>query len=288
MVKSMTAFTRVEHNDDMGALTLEIRSVNHRFLDLSLRMPEELRAQEQAIREIASKRLSRGKVDINLRFQASATATAGLEINRELASKVISASQDLDGLLNSPAPLSSLEVLRWPGVLQSQELDKEQLGKVLLAVLNTALDDFIGAREREGGKLAGLLEQRCDAMSDVVDDVSKVMPEILNKWREKLRARLQEAGLELDENRVEQEIVLLANKTDVDEELDRLRVHIEEVRRVLKENKPIGRRLDFLMQELNREANTLGSKSIDTTTTQASVELKVLIEQMREQVQNIE
>jgi len=288
MVKSMTAFTRIEHSDDVGALTLEIRSVNHRFLDLSLRMPEELRAHEQAIREIANKRLARGKVDINLRFQRNETGEEGLEINAELAEKIAKASREVDSLLYNPAPINSIDVLRWPGVLQVQDLDKEQLGKSLLNVLNDALDDFIEAREREGAKLAQLLEQRCDGMSKVVDDVSQLMPEILKKWREKLLARLQEAKLELDENRVEQEIVLLAQKTDVDEELDRLRVHIEEVRRVLKENKPIGRRLDFLMQELNREANTLGSKSIDTATTQASVELKVLIEQMREQVQNIE
>jgi len=288
MVKSMTAFTRVEHSDDTGALTLELRSVNHRFLDLSLRMPEELRAQEQAIRELVSKRLTRGKVDINLRFVRSDLAPSGLDIDTELANKVAKASHEVDGLLQNPAPVSAIEILRWPGVLQSKELDKEQLGKSLMNVLGEALDDFVAAREREGEKLAQLLAQRCDGMSKVVDEVNQLMPEILKKWREKLVTRLQEAKLELDENRVEQEIVLLANKTDVDEELDRLRVHIEEVRRVLTENKAIGRRLDFLMQELNREANTLGSKSIDTATTQASVELKVLIEQMREQVQNIE
>lgn len=288
MVKSMTAFTRIEHSNDIGDLTLEIRSVNHRFLDLSLRMPEDLRAQEQAIREIISQRLARGKVDLNLRFQRSEAGEGELEINTELAKKVAKTSRTVDGLLYNPAPISSIDVLRWPGVLQVQEMDKEQLGQSLISVLNEALDDFVAAREREGVKLAQLLEQRCDAMSKVVDDVSQVMPAILKKWREKLLARLQEAKLELDENRVEQEIVLLAQKTDIDEELDRLRVHIDEVRRVLKENKPIGRRLDFLMQELNREANTLGSKSIDTATTQASVELKVLIEQMREQVQNIE
>ncbi|MGD8484118.1 MAG: YicC/YloC family endoribonuclease [Thioalkalispiraceae bacterium] len=288
MVKSMTAFTRIEHTDDIGALTLEIRSVNHRFLDLSLRMPEELRAQEQAIRETVSKRVARGKVDINLRFQRAVAAEDELEVNTELAEKIAKASRKVDGLLYNPAPVSSIEVLRWPGVLQMQELDKEQLGKSLMSTLGAALDDFIEAREREGEKLAQLMRQRCEALEKVVAEVRQKMPEILEKWREKLRQRLQEAQLELDENRLEQEIVLLAQKTDIDEELDRLRVHIEEVQRVLEQDKPIGRRLDFLMQELNREANTLGSKSIDTATTQASVELKVLIEQMREQVQNIE
>ena len=288
MVKSMTAFTRVEHTDDAGSITLELRSVNHRFLDLSIRMPEELRAQEQAIRETVSKRLARGKVDINLRFQRNEAGEGELVVNKELAKKVAAASREVDALLYNPSPVNSIDVLRWPGVLQAEELGREQLGKSIMGVLNNALDDFIAAREREGTKLADIIAQRCDAMSQVVADVSKVMPEILGKWREKLVSRLQEAKLELDENRLEQEIVMLAQKTDVDEELDRLNVHLDEVRRVLKEKKPIGRRLDFLMQELNREANTLGSKSIDTTTTQASVELKVLIEQMREQVQNIE
>ena len=273
MVKSMTAFTRVEHSDELGNITLELRSVNHRFLDLSLRMPEELRAHEQAIRELINKRLARGKVDINLRFGRNEAGEAELVVNQELAKKIAAASREVDLLLYNPSPVSSIDVLRWPGVLQADELDREQLGKSLMTLLNSALDDFV---------------QRCDAMSQVVADVSKVMPEILGKWREKLVSRLQEAKLELDENRLEQEIVMLAQKTDVDEELDRLNVHLDEVRRVLKEKKPIGRRLDFLMQELNREANTLGSKSIDTATTQASVELKVLIEQMREQVQNIE
>jgi uncharacterized protein (TIGR00255 family) len=288
MVKSMTAFTRVEHSDDVGSITLELRSVNHRFLDLSLRMPEELRAQEQAIREAIGKRVARGKVDLNLRFQRNEAGGAELVVNQELAKMVADASREVDALLYNPSPVSSLEVLRWPGVLQAQELDREQLSKSIMDLLNNALDDFISAREREGAKLAEIIEQRCAAMSQVVADVSKVMPEILEKWRNKLLSRLQEAKLELDENRLEQEIVMLAQKTDVDEELDRLSVHLDEVRRVLKEDKPIGRRLDFLMQELNREANTLGSKSIDTVTTQASVELKVLIEQMREQVQNIE
>jgi uncharacterized protein (TIGR00255 family) len=251
-------------------------------------MPEELRAQEQALREVIGKRVARGKVDLNLRFQRNEAGGAELVVNQELAKMVADASREVDALLYNPSPVSSIEVLRWPGVLQAQELDREHLSKSIMDLLNDALDDFISAREREGAKLAEIIEQRCDAMSQVVANVSKVMPEILEKWRNKLISRLQEAKLELDENRLEQEIVMLAQKTDVDEELDRLSVHLDEVRRVLKEDKPIGRRLDFLMQELNREANTLGSKSIDTVTTQASVELKVLIEQMREQVQNIE
>lgn len=288
MVRSMTAFTRVEDSFTQGSLTLEIRSVNHRFLDLSLRLPEDLRALEQRIRETVGKRLARGKVDINMRFQREEAAEGELEIDRELAKKISHASREIDGLLYNPAPISSLEVLRWPGVIKSQEMNTEVLHQSVMKLLGEALDDFVTTREREGTKLADMLEQRCAAMSEVVENVSKLMPEILGKWREKLNTRLKEAQLELDENRVEQEIVMLAQKTDVDEELDRLKVHIAEVRRVLGENKPIGRRLDFLMQELNREANTLGSKSIDTATTQASVELKVLIEQMREQVQNIE
>lgn len=288
MVKSMTAFTRVEHSDELGSITLELRSVNHRFLDLSLRMPEELRSQEQAIRELVSKRVARGKTDINIRFQRNEGEAGSLVINDELVKKISHASREIDLLLYNPSPVNSMDVLRWPGVLQAEELDREQLSEALMSLLNSALDDFIAAREREGAKLAKIIEQRCEAMGQVVAEVSKLMPEILARWREKLLNRLQEARLELDENRVEQEIVMLAQKTDVDEELDRLNVHLDEVRRVLKEKKPIGRRLDFLMQELNREANTLGSKSIDTATTQASVELKVLIEQMREQVQNIE
>jgi len=178
--------------------------------------------------------------------------------------------------------------LRWPGVIKSPELDSSELNSALFELLDTTLNDMLEGREREGEKLANLIQERCQSISEVIVKVKKRLPEIMKIWREKLLARMQDVSVEVDENRLEQELVIIAQKTDVDEELDRLTTHVAEVERVLKDKKPIGRRLDFLMQELNREANTLGSKSIDTETTKASVDLKVFIEQMREQIQNIE
>lgn len=288
MAYSMTAFARQELVRDWGTLTLELRSVNHRYLDVSMRMPEDFRNLELKIREKISAKLARGKVDVGLKFNRTDTAAGEILLNMELVEQISKASREIDHILYNPNGISSLDILRWPGVIKTPELNSEELSKALFELLDVTLNDMLSGRQREGEKLVELIQQRCQSISEVIVVVKKRLPEIMQSWREKLLARIKEASIEVDESRVEQELVMLAQKTDVDEELDRLTTHVAEVERVLKEQKPIGRRLDFLMQELNREANTLGSKSIDSETTKASVDLKVFIEQMREQIQNIE
>ena len=292
MARSMTAFARQELVKDWGVLTLELRSVNHRYLDISLRMPEEFRSVESKLRERIAEKLARGKVDVALRFVCDESSHGDILIDEELVQQVANASRAVDHILYNPGSVSSLDVLRWPGVIKPPKLDSNELNTTVLELLDATLKDMLEGREREGEKLAALIQKRCSAITDVIVEVKKRLPEIMQLWREKLLKRIQDASVdasvEVDENRLEQELVILAQKTDVDEELDRLETHVTEVERVLKNDKPIGRRLDFLMQELNREANTLGSKSIDTETTKASVDLKVFIEQMREQIQNLE
>ena len=288
MTRSMTAFARQKLAKSWGTMTLELRSVNHRYLDISLRMPEDFRNLESKIREKISAKLARGKVEVGLRFSRTETAGGDIVIDKELVQQIANASREVDHILYNPEAVSSLEILRWPGVIKTPELDSSELSSALFELLDATLDDLTEGRAREGEKLAELIQQRCQSISSVIDEVKKRLPEIMKIWREKLLKRIQDASVEVDENRLEQELAIIAQKTDVDEELDRLVTHIAEVERVLKDQKPIGRRLDFLMQELNREANTLGSKSIDTETTKASVDLKVFIEQMREQIQNIE
>ena len=288
MIRSMTAFSRQEVNSEVGELVLEIRTVNHRYLDISLRLPEELRNLEPVLREQITASLGRGKLECNLRYAAPELADSELPVDDERVKRIAHACRHIDSYLYSPGPISSLEVLRMPGVIQSKSVDLEQLKTAVTQLLGHALDDLIAAREREGQKLAQVISQRCDSMDAIVATVKQQLPDILQQWRQKLLERINEAKVDLDQERLEQEMVYLAQKTDVAEEIDRLSMHVEEVKRVLEENKPVGRRLDFLMQELNREANTLGSKSIHADTTRASVDLKVFIEQMREQVQNIE
>jgi len=288
MARSMTAFARQELVKDWGTLTLELRSVNHRYLDVSLRMPEDFRNLEPKIREKVSAKLARGKIDVGLRFSRTETSSGDIVIDKDLVQQIANASREIDHILYNPNAVASLDVLRWPGVIKTPELDSAELTTALFELLEVTLDELLEGRAREGEKLAELIQQRCQSISDVIVEVKKRLPEIMQIWREKLLKRIQDASVEVDENRLEQELAIIAQKTDVDEELDRLVTHVTEVERVLKDQKPIGRRLDFLMQELNREANTLGSKSIDTETTKASVDLKVLIEQMREQIQNIE
>jgi len=288
MARSMTAFARQELVKEWGVLTLELRSVNHRYLDISLRIPDELRNVEQKLRERIAEKLARGKVDVSLRFTKSESGNGDMLLDEALVQQIANASRTIDHILYNPGSVSSLDVLRWPGVIKPPKLDSNELNTTVLELLDATLNDMLQGREREGEKLAELIQQRCSAISDVIKEVKKRLPDIMQLWREKLLKRIQDASIEVDENRLEQELVIIAQKTDVDEELDRLETHVTEVERVLKSEKPIGRRLDFLMQELNREANTLGSKSIDTETTKASVDLKVFIEQMREQIQNVE
>jgi uncharacterized protein (TIGR00255 family) len=288
MIRSMTSFARCEAQGEWGSLQLELRSVNHRYLELNLRLPEELRVLDPKIRERLNARLGRGKVDCNVRFQPPEAQSGEMKIDIELVKKLAHASREVDGILYNAAPINSLDVLQWPGVLQAGGLDEGQLRSEALSLLDQAIDEMTQNRGREGEKLKEIILKRCDAAEEVVKAVRERMPEILKGIRTRLAERLAELRTEVDENRLEQELVITAQKLDVDEEMDRLETHISEVRSVLDTDKPVGRRLDFLMQELNREANTLGSKSADTETTKASVELKVLIEQMREQVQNIE
>ncbi|MEJ2214054.1 MAG: YicC family protein [Gammaproteobacteria bacterium] len=287
MIKSMTAFAREEQRSELGELTWEIRSVNHRYLEVFVRLPEEFRALETLVREKVGQSLSRGKVECVLRYKSTGSEATQLTVNESLVKQLISASQQVAHLLHSETRLSIHEVMRWPGVLDAEAMDLDQVQTRAIELLQTTLNSLVDSRQREGEKLGELISQRLEEMHRQVELAKKRMPEVIEALRERLQNKLADFA-ELEDTRVEQEMVILAQRLDIDEEMDRLDTHLEEVGRTLKQNKPIGRRLDFLMQELNREANTLGSKSADTVTTQVSVEMKVLIEQMREQIQNIE
>ncbi len=283
---SMTGFARAEVKYDWGSLLWEIRSVNHRYLEAQFRLPESARALETELRELARQQLSRGKLDCVLTLNTSAQQS--LEVNLELARQAVNAAEQIDDLLPESTPINPLQILQWPGVLQESSIDPDVFQTACTDLFAAALENMIESRQQEGGKLAEIIHQRLDGMEQQTAAVRDVLPDILQAQRDKLKNRLEELKSDLDPDRLEQEMVILAQKADVDEELDRLSTHIDEVRRTFKRKEPVGRRLDFLMQELNREANTLSSKSISTVTTQAGVEMKVLIEQMREQVQNIE
>jgi len=288
MIRSMTAFARRETQGDWGALTWELRSVNHRYLEPSLRLPEEFRALENSMRERVQARLGRGKIECNLRYQPATGAESEVVVNMALARAVIQACEQIEQAMSNAQRQSAIDVLRWPGVAQEAERDFEPVRKAAVALLDEALDELVESREREGGRLKAIIEERAAGIGGIVADVRTRRPEVMQGVREKLLGRIQDLGVEADPNRLEQELAIIAQKLDVDEELDRLDSHLKELAEALSRDEPVGRRLDFLMQEFNREANTLGSKSNDAQTTQAAVELKVLIEQMREQVQNIE
>lgn len=287
MIHSMTAFARAEQAGTNGTLSWELRSVNHRYLEPHLRLPENFRDLEGAVREALRNGLSRGKVECTLRF-AEDSAGKPLQVDRERAAQLVAAAESVASLIKQPAPLNPLEVLSWPGVLVADGADPQTLNKAALNLFKQALDELKQSRSREGIELAKLLNERLDSIDDEVAALRELVPQMLATQRQKILDRSAELQAELDPQRLEQELVMLAQKSDVAEELDRLSTHVSEVRRVLKSGGAAGRRLDFLMQELNREANTLGSKAFDTRSTQAAVNLKVLIEQMREQVQNIE
>lgn len=288
MTRSMTAFARYEEQTDLGTLSWEIRSVNHRYLEVGFRLDDRFRPLEMAMRKFISDALGRGKVEVTLRYKSPEQQQESLEINEALAERVISGYQQLASLSENAAALDLMKVMQWPGVIETPSLDQEALSERVMASLQKALIDLVDTREREGAALQNMIEQRCQQIHRIAEAVRERMPEILQTHRQKLRERVQDLAVNLEPERLEQEMVILAQKSDVAEELDRLQNHVSEVESVLQRNEPIGRRLDFLMQELNREANTLGSKSIDTDTTRFSVDLKVLIEQMREQIQNIE
>jgi len=287
MIRSMTAFAACERAATGGQLSCELRSVNHRFLELSVRAPEELRSFESAFRERVAQKISRGKVDLNFRLRTVAGARAPLAVNNELLEQLALLARRH----HSQFPdmnIDFIELLRYPGVVEEAELDQAGLQAEAMALLDQTLAEFVAAREREGASLAAVMRERLDGIERIAGQIRQWLPDIRAALRAKLDARLADLKLPLDPGRLEQEVVLNLQKIDVDEELDRLGSHVAEARRVFGLPEAVGRRLDFLMQEFNREANTLGSKSVDSRTTQAAVELKVLIEQLREQVQNLE
>ena len=286
MIRSMTAYATAERATDGGTLACELRAVNHRFLELGLRLPEELRVLEPVLRERISARIARGKLDFSLRLR-SPEGEGAVRINQDLIKQLAAVALELDAHFPQ-LRAEFVDLLQYPGVLQSKAVDAEALQAHALAVLDTLLDQFVAAREREGEKLAQAISERVDALSARAAEVRELIPLIRAGQRLKLETRLADLAHPADPGRVEQELVLWLQKLDVDEELDRLDSHVKEIRRVLKQAEPVGRRLDFLLQEFNREANTLGSKSVDVRTTNLAVELKVLIDQIREQVQNIE
>jgi uncharacterized protein (TIGR00255 family) len=288
MIKSMTSYGRTEQSGDWGEASCEIRTVNHRYLEMSLRLPEEVRFLESKIRELISSKLKRGKIDCNIRFAQGEITNDALPINQDLLAKVIETAETTNTKLKVSSPLNALELLRWPGVLDKDVPDPEKISGPLLELIDQTLDAVIDSRQREGEKIRTMVLDRCKTTKDIVANVREIMPTILDNIREKLLLRAQELSEDFNKDRLEQELLLLAQKMDVAEEMDRLDAHIDEVTRVLDQKGPVGRRLDFLMQEMNRESNTLGSKSAHLDTTNSSVDLKVLIEQMREQIQNIE
>ncbi|KRG49166.1 hypothetical protein ARC20_02345 [Stenotrophomonas panacihumi] len=286
MIRSMTAFAGGEHITPWGTLGCELRSVNHRFLEVGVRLPEELRALEPQLRERVSARISRGKLDLVLRLRLP-EGGASLAVNEVMVEQLGTLARRLDREFpNLRVEFSDL--LQLPGVLKSEAADPALLQAEALALLERVVEDFVVAREREGAKLATAISERVDAIERIAAEVRTLIPAIRDGQRAKLAARLADLPHPVDPGRAEQELVLWLQKLDVDEELDRLASHIAEIRRVLKQREPVGRRLDFLLQEFNREANTLGSKSVDSRTSNAAVDLKVLIDQIREQVQNIE
>lgn len=289
MIRSMTAFARQEAQADWGTLTCEIRTVNHRYLEPSFRLPDVLRELENGFREQLRKRLGRGKVDVGMRLQPAGQSDAAVpEISEERLAALKAALDRVRQTVDDTAPVDPLDVLRWPGVMATAEPDLEPVKAAAGQLFERTIVDLIAAREREGERLRPLFDQRLQEMSAGVARVRASMPEILAAQEAHLRGRFRAAQIDVDSERLAQEMVILAQKCDVAEELDRLEAHISEVDETLLRDEAIGRRLDFLMQELNREANTLSSKSIDATVTRTAVDFKVLIEQMREQVQNVE
>lgn len=288
MLHSMTGFARQTADSRLGFLTCELRAVNHRYLDVQFKLPEQLRPKETELRQQIAASVRRGKVDCSMHFRRAIADGAELQLDRELVRRIAARLDELAELLPEPRAPDSLDVLRWPGVVEEPEIEAEPLFGEATELLAGTLEALGGMRRREGGRIAGMLEARCVEILSVAAGVRERMPEVLEAVRTKQRERIDKLDIEADPARLETELALIAQKLDVDEELDRLASHVAEIRGVMGAGEAVGRRLDFLMQELNREANTLGSKSADTRTTNAAVELKVLIEQMREQVQNVE
>jgi uncharacterized protein (TIGR00255 family) len=287
MIYSMTGYAVAARELQSAVVNLELRSVNHRYLDIQFRMPDELRVIEPALREALAARLNRGKVECRISY-APVPGRKGVELEQELLQQLVSLNARVRAALPAARDLSVSDVLRWPGILGADALDVDALRTVCRELLDQVLEEFTVSRGREGEKLKAMLLERATAIGTRISEVAPRMPQVIAGFQEKLAARLKEALANADDDRIRQEVALFANKIDVDEELTRLATHIVELRRILDQGGAVGKRLDFLMQELNREANTLGSKAADITITQVSMELKLLIEQMREQIQNIE
>lgn len=288
MIRSMTGYARLERSTEFGTLSWELRSVNHRYLDLGFRMPDEFRSMEPAFRTQVSAVLKRGKIECGLRLTALPGTASPLTINMQVLDQLLAHTSEIAEKLPAAAAPNPLEVLRWPGLLGEPEKDPEPAQKVATELLGETLAQLSQNRASEGERIREMLITRCETMDEIVRFVRGKMPDVMSNLRRRLRDRIAQLSEEVDNERIEIELAMLAQKFDVDEEMDRLSSHLTEVRSTIDRDDPIGRRLDFLMQELNREANTLSSKSQDTEVTRAAVELKVLIEQMREQIQNIE
>ena len=292
MIRSMTAFARHEQSNKIGSITWELRSVNHRYLEPGLRLPEDLRHLEPEIRKLVGKYLTRGKVELGLRYKLDQQQQGGISLNEDIVQNLREVEQQVLNIVHEGSKLSVADILGWPGVIADMERDFTSLGELAIQGLDEALRQLQQGRESEGSAIDEMIRSRCAQIREIVASLREYRPQMLEAMREKWRAALDDKLKQwrelANENRLEQELVMLAQKLDVAEELDRLDTHVDEVLKVLDRDEPVGRRLDFLMQELNREANTLGSKSHDSQTTPLAVDLKVLIEQMREQVQNVE
>ena len=289
MIRSMTGFARVERQYDFGRLSWEMRSVNHRYLDFGLRLPEEFRPMEPDIRQRLGEYVSRGKIEATLRFFEAPGATgSGLQLNLPLARELISVHAEMARLASVEQQANFSQLLKWPGLIEEKRPDPEPLREAAMELLIEAIQELQAARSREGEQMANAVRERVDGIAVLITNLRSWLPEIRTGLRQRMLDRIGDLPQPLDPGRLEQEVAMLAQKIDVDEELDRLDAHVGEVNRILDLDEPVGRRLDFLMQEFNRESNTLSSKSIDQRTTQAAVDLKVLIEQMREQIQNVE
>jgi uncharacterized protein (TIGR00255 family) len=288
MIHSMTAFARAQSQGDWGSAICEIRSVNHRYLEIRAHLPDILFELEQPMHDYIRKHVKRGKVECYLRFQPGAVADTPLQINHGLVKRLVLAQQEINALFPAVAAPNVIEVLQWPGVIQSSDSQIKGVEQEMMGLLANAVNDLLATRSREGEELKSLFLQRLDSMKSELAKARAKIPSVLQYQRDRLIRHFSEAQVELDNQRLEQEMVMFAQKIDVTEEIDRIDTHVAEVKRVLKQGGAIGRRLDFLMQELNREANTLGAKSVDVDMTHASLEMKVLIEQLREQMQNIE
>jgi uncharacterized protein (TIGR00255 family) len=284
----MTGFARRERQGVWGTLSCELRTVNHRYLEVSLRLPDELKALDNEIRQVIAASLRRGKVDANIYLKSAAGNQRALELDLNLLNEVISRVHEVRERIQDTAAVSPLDLLRWPGVVREAEMDAAPIIAAALELAREALSELNETRQREGQRIRELLLARCTAMRAQTQSVKLRLPEVSQRLRERIKDRITQLGMAPDNERLEQELVMYAHKMDVDEELDRLVGHLDEVESALDSSEPAGRRLDFLMQELNREANTLSSKSQDSETTKAAVDMKVMIEQMREQIQNVE